>query len=91
MRLKIKNNKGRKIALKIKYCGDGEISIERTNRDKVKDFDIHLVQDGESYTVYLFNTKIESADDAFIRQLEPMTLGEAIDYITNLTAKEALG
>ena len=91
MKLKLRNNVGRNITLKIKDCGDGEISIERTNRDKVKDFDLHLVCDGVAYTVYLFNSKIQKHDDAFIRQLDPMSLGEAIDYLTNLTAKEALG
>ena len=91
MHIKIKNSSNRKISLKIKDCGKGEISICRTNRDHVKDFDLHLVQEGIGYTVYLFNSKVKQHDDAFIRQLDPMTLGEAIDYITNLTAKDALG
>jgi hypothetical protein len=91
MRIQIKNSSNRKISLKIKDCGNGEISISRTNQDKVKDFDLHLVQDGTDYAAYLFNSKIKKHDDAFIRQLDPMTLGEAIDYLTNLSAKEALG
>lgn len=91
MKIRVKNQNERYVTLDIKDCGKGEISIARTNRDGVKDFDIHLVRDGAAYFVILFNTKIKNADDAFIREIDALSLGEAIDFITNLTAAEALG
>jgi len=89
MNIKIKNDNGRTVTLRVRQLKGGEIEIVRYTSRKKNDFNFLLVPDGTAYMMLTFDSTIEDPNEGqYGKELDAVQLGEALDYATNFQPQQ---